>query len=115
MSIAFKIQHHVHKVLQHPGASDVAIFCHMSDQKNRNARVLGQRGQCGGDGTGLRHPTGHALYAGRVHGLHRVHDEQRGFQLLHVPKHHVKVGFRCEKQRILQRAGALRTHTYLPH
>ena len=85
----------------------------MADEKQRNPGGFGKRGELRGDGAGLRHAAGDTLHAGGVHCLHRVDDDERGLDLVHVACHHVEVGFGGEEESIVQRARAFRAHAHL--
>jgi hypothetical protein len=43
--VALEVQHHVDQVLQHPGSGDRAVLCDMSHENDRQAALLGERGE----------------------------------------------------------------------
>ena len=72
MRVAFKVQHRVHHVFQHPRARQCAFFGDMADQDHGGATGFGQAGQVGGAFTHLGHRARGAGELVRIHGLNRV-------------------------------------------
>src|SRR5699024_9082330 len=86
---------------------DIAVFGDVPDQQDRDIRGLGQGSKGGGNRAGLGYTAGNTFDPGGVHGLDGVHDNQRRFELFHMPKDNVEVRLSCQIQSVMQSIRAL--------
>ena len=77
--VPFEIEHHVHDVLQHPWARDVAALGDVPDDEHGHAGGLGGVQQRGGALPHLRHRPGRTRRVLEEHRLDGVDDERGGF------------------------------------
>ena len=72
MLFAFKVQHRIHHVFQHPRSGNRAFLSHVTYDENRNAIGLGDFQQLGGSFPHLAHGTRHTGNIRLSHSLNRV-------------------------------------------
>ncbi len=92
VAVAFEMQHHVDEMFQRARSGDGPVLGDVADEDQRDAVGLRGGGQRGGDRAHLRDAAGDAVGLGGGHGLHRVHDDQRGLDRRNVVQHRVQVG-----------------------
>jgi hypothetical protein len=105
--VALEVQHHVHQVLQHPGAGDRSVLGDVADQHAGDAALLGGGRQCRRDRPHLGDPAGRSLHPSIRDGLHRVHDQQPGLHLLDVRHDRGQLGLRRQVEIRMHRAQPL--------
>ncbi len=75
-ALAFEVEHRVDHVFEELGAGDLAVLGDVADQDQAGLTALGRFHAGRGHGPHLGHAARGALDRGRVHGLHRVHDDE---------------------------------------
>ena len=75
--VALKVQHRIDHVLQHARPGQCALFGHVADQDDGDARAFGHAGEVGGALAHLGHRAGGAAQLVGVHGLDRVNHRHR--------------------------------------
>ena len=104
------MQHHVDEVLKRAGAGDRPVLGDMADQDQRHASGFRGGGQRGGDRPHLRDTTGDAVGVSAGHGLHRVHDDQRGLHRLDMAEHRMQVRLGGQVQLVVAATGPIGAH-----
>ncbi len=108
-AVTLEVQHDVDEVLQRPRTGDGAVLGDVADEQHGDAGGLGRHRECGGDGADLGDAAGDAVDLGGRHGLHRVHDDQRGLHLLDVAERGLQVGLGRQVHLVVGASGALGT------
>ena len=109
MPVAFKIQHRIHHMLQHPRSGDGAFLRHMSDDEDGDVVALRDPHEFGRAFAHLRHATGCARVVRMNHRLDRVHDDEFRVDPLDRVSDRVDIRFRVDVE-----VGALDAEPFRP-
>ena len=96
MPIAFKIQHRIHHVLQHPWTGNRAFLRHMPDDEDRDVVALRDPHEFGRAFAHLRHAAGRARVVRMDHRLDRVDDDEFRLDPLDRVADRVDIRFRVD-------------------
>ena len=99
MSVAFKLQDHVHHVLQDLGACQRTFLGDVAHHEERGARGFRVRGQGGSRFADLTHRPRHAILVRQVQGLNGVDHHKGGFLPPQRVQHSRNLGLRVDQQR----------------
>ena len=107
MAVAGQFCHRVDHVFQHLGAGQRTILGDMTDQHGGQRPGLGLSHQSLGRRPDLADRTGRTALGRQVDGLHRIHDEQVGFELIEVGKDRLNGGIAGQPEVVVHGAQPL--------
>ena len=110
MSVALKIQHRIHHMLEHSGTCNSSLFGHMADDKNRNTEPFCQPQQNTSRFAHLRHAARRCADRFIVHRLDGVNDDDLRLFLLDYLLNPIQVRLTEQLQRVRKIADPHRTH-----
>jgi hypothetical protein len=117
--VSFEVDNGVDRVLQSPGAGELAALGDMAYEEHGASGCLCVEDEPGGDLPNLADSAGRPAQFRDKGGLHGVNDEDIGLDLLCTFEGSQKVGFRLEKEQVFglaqtEAAGAHLGHTLFP-
>jgi hypothetical protein len=104
MPLAFEIQHGVDHMLERLGAGNVAVFRDVADEERRDVVAFRGKQKLRRRFAHLANAAGRGLELQRENGLHRVDDDERGFDAADFLQNALDAGFGKKEERRIANA-----------